>query len=697
LNTQELKLLISKGETEKVEFKKCTTEVSASVFESICSFLNRNGGKIYIGVLDSGEIIGVKSQTIENIKNSIYNQLNNIQFFNPTVYLPIDTIEIDNKKVLEIVVPESSQVHRYKNKVFDRIGSVDNDVTYNYQLIDNLHARKRKESSENEVLPQINISDFDEKTFRMVRQILSIHNQVHPWLFMSDEDLLKSAGFWRKDALRNCEGYVLAAVLLFGKEQTILTCLPHYRTDAIYRNVEFRRFLKPLVSDPDIRYNDRELITENLILAYSRLMNFVQRNLPDKFSLDEKNINRIDLRNIIFREIIANLLIHREFSSSFEAKFLIFSDKIITENWNKPLQFGNITIENWTSHTKNPLIAKVFRELKWVEELGSGKKNILKYASLYFDNQTITIKDEDKFVFEIDFEEFTPQDTPQVTPQDNLLNGGMLNERLQKLAKVMNGEMTREELMNALQISDKKNFRENYLIPALQNSWIEMTLPTKPNSRNQKYRKIILGGNNQVILGGKNDITPQVTPQVTPQDNLQDEGLLYDRLQKLVKVMNGEMTREELMNALQISDKKNFRENYIIPALQNSWIEMTLPTKPSSRNQKYRKIILGGKNQFILGGKNQFILGGKNDTTPQDTPQDNLQDEGLLYDRLQKLVKVMNGEMTREELMNALYISDKKNFRENYLNPALKKRWIKMTMPTKPTSRNQKYLRIKKI
>jgi len=53
-------------------------------------------------------------------------------------------------------------------------------------------------------------------------------------------------------------------------------------------------------------------------------MNFVQRNLPDKFSLDAKNLNRIDLRNLIFREIVANLLIHREFSSFYEAKFLIF-------------------------------------------------------------------------------------------------------------------------------------------------------------------------------------------------------------------------------------------------------------------------------------------------------------------------------------------------------------------------------------
>ncbi len=483
MNQTELKILIAKGESENVEFKKCSTEVSASVFETVCSFLNRNGGRIFLGISDNGQIVGINSQRVESIKHTIFNQLNNIQIFNPTIFLRIETIEVDDKTVLEIVVPESSQVHRYKSKVFDRVGSADNDITYNYQLIDNLYSRKRKESSENEVLPQITLSDFDEKTFRLVRQIISIHNSVHPWLLMSDDELLKSAGFWRKDSLRNCEGYVLAAVLLFGKEQTILSCLPHYRTDAIFRNIAYKRYLKPLPTDPDVRYDDREFITENLISAYSRLMNFVQRNLPDKFSLDEKNINRIDLRNIIFREIVANILIHREFSSAYEAKLLIFSDKIITENWNKPLQFGNIAIENWTSHTKNPLIAKVFRELKWVEELGSGKKNILKYSSLYFGNHVFTIKDEDKFIFEIDF---TPHDTPQDAMQDTM----QVTMQVETLLQVIIGEMSREELMTALSISDREYFRGFYIKPALELGLIEMTIPTKPNSKYQKYRKV---------------------------------------------------------------------------------------------------------------------------------------------------------------------------------------------------------------
>jgi len=73
--------------------------------------------------------------------------------------------------------------------------------------------------------------------------------------------------------------------------------------------------------------------------------------------------------------------------------------------------------------------------------------------------------------------QFTPQDGPQVTPQVKL----MLDR--------MKGEMSREELQQMLGLQDRKSFRERYLKPALEAGLIEMTLPDKPNSKLQKYRR----------------------------------------------------------------------------------------------------------------------------------------------------------------------------------------------------------------
>ena len=46
---------------------------------------------------------------------------------------------------------------------------------------------------------------------------------------------------------------------------------------------------------------------------------------------------------------------------------------------------------------------KVFREMKWAEELGSGKKNIKKFAPLYYDKYKIEIQNNEKFVFSITY------------------------------------------------------------------------------------------------------------------------------------------------------------------------------------------------------------------------------------------------------------------------------------------------------
>lgn len=71
-------------------------------------------------------------------------------------------------------------------------------------------------------------------------------------------------------------------------------------------------------------------------------------------------------------------------------------------------------------------------------------------------------------------------------------------------------------------------------------------------------------------------VTPQVAPQVTPQ------------VVRMIDVLKGEMTRDEIQNALGLKDRKSFRTRYLLPALAQGLIEMTIPGKPNSRLQKYR-------------------------------------------------------------------------------------------------------------
>lgn len=457
-----IKQLISQGETISIEFKKCTDSVSTSVYETVCSFMNRNGGEILMGVSDDGIIQGIKESSILDMLKNLANNLNNQELFYPTVFLLPEVIEVDGKKIVYVNIPESPQVHRYKNKVYDRIGDADKNITYNYHLVENLYLRKQKGSTENNVCPDLSMEDLDEATFNKARSHVAVYDTNHPWLSMSNEELLRSSGFWRRDSLENKEGFVLAVALLFGKELTVLNYCPFHRTDAVYRNMSYHHYLHPRPTDPDTRYDDRATICCNLIESYSRLMDFVKRNLPDKFALDEQSINRLDLRNMLFREIAANMLVHREYTNSFPSKFLIFSDRVITENWTKPMQSGDVTLDTLETHTKNPLITKVFREMRWVEELGSGKKNIRKYAPLYYNKYHLEIQNTEKFVFSI-----TYKDVEKESDGINTESGGIsgisdginthidgINQLITNLQKIK--VTTKAELIKVAQLIQEK-------------------------------------------------------------------------------------------------------------------------------------------------------------------------------------------------------------------------------------------------
>ena len=58
-----------------------------SVYETICAFLNRNGGDILLGVEDDGTIVVVNESAIDNQIKNFINVLNNIEIFNPVIFL----------------------------------------------------------------------------------------------------------------------------------------------------------------------------------------------------------------------------------------------------------------------------------------------------------------------------------------------------------------------------------------------------------------------------------------------------------------------------------------------------------------------------------------------------------------------------------------------------------------------------------
>ncbi len=93
----------------------------------------------------------------------------------------------------------------------------------------------------------------------------------------------------------------------------------------------------------------------------------------------------------------------------------------------------------------------------------------------------------------------------------------------------------------------------------------------------------------RVLLEPSEQGTPQVTPQGTPQGTEQGDG----HVAQLVIALTGELSRAELQAALELRDRHHFIASYLRPALEAGLIEMTIPDKPTSQNQRYRRTATG--------------------------------------------------------------------------------------------------------
>lgn len=118
-----------------------------------------------------------------------------------------------------------------------------------------------------------------------------------------------------------------------------------------------------------------------MISQREKLLEFGRKHLPDKFFLED-TINK-SLRNTIVREMVSNTLMHREFSSSYTAKFVIEKDRMYVENANRAAGDGYITVDNLEPNLKNPIIAAFFRNIGYADQLGSGVRNLFKYSKYY--------------------------------------------------------------------------------------------------------------------------------------------------------------------------------------------------------------------------------------------------------------------------------------------------------------------------
>ncbi len=373
---------IQAGEGISVEFKRCGSQPGQDTFETVCSFANRQGGSILLGVRDDGAVEGVPEASALNIERNISNVTSNPNLFNVSPLVEFERLrDSEDRLVIRVWVPMGPSLYTFKGAVYDRVADADVRVKSDAQVT-SMMARKRSYYSERTVYSWVTEDDLEMDLLDAVRDALRANDADHPWLSLSNGEFLRAARLFGRDQLTGERGFNLAAVALLGKEDTILDVMPLYRTDAVLRRVETDR------------YDDRLICRSNLVRAYDELVGFCEKWLPDSFVLDGGQ--RKSARDVIVRELVCNCLIHREFVSPHIARITIDREGIRTNNASRALFAGPVTLESLDPTPKNPIIANFFTQMGRSEELGSGTRNLYKFSRLYARKDPV-LEDGDQF------------------------------------------------------------------------------------------------------------------------------------------------------------------------------------------------------------------------------------------------------------------------------------------------------------
>lgn len=220
--------------------------------------------------------------------------------------------------------------------------------------------------------------------------------------------------------------------------------------------------------------------------GYESLIKAVNQVL-DKLNLENRTLTEITAKQrkeqrlwnaVALRESVINSMVHNDYTRETAPKFEIFDDRIeITSNGGIPHGLQQHEFFQGYTVPRNKELMRIFKDLDFVEQLGSGIPRILEaYGTEVFNFSENFLR----IILPSTAQPIpSPQVTPQVTPQDT--------PQVEELLKVFSGTHSRIELQQKIKLLDRENFRKNYLQPAINAGLVELTIPDKPTSRNQRY------------------------------------------------------------------------------------------------------------------------------------------------------------------------------------------------------------------
>ena len=453
LTEDELPLILAEGEGYKVEFKE---SINTDLGKELVAFANASGGRIFIGVDDRGTIVGCDRS------NAALSHIQDVAAScDPPVFVEIEKPSF--QPILVIHVSEGmNRPHRCQKGFYLRNGA---------------SSQKMSTADIGAYLQAEGRMLFDEQ----LRPELAWEEELDPKRL---ETYLSLSRLSKKDDLpsllynlgagdfRNGRFYLNNAGVLFFSKQPAARFIHTGVVCGLYKGRDKAVIL------------DRKEFTGSLTENVDAALVFLKQHLKLRFEITGAQAMRKEipeLPEVALREAIINAVTHRDyFEKGAQVMVEVFDDRVEISNPGglpkalPPEQFGKRSV------CRNPYIALLMYRCDYIEKMGSGIERI-RNALAQAGCRPAAINHEGYFI--ITFPRVSPpHETPHETPH--------ASPHVQKLLTLFRAgeELSRPEMMERLALKDRKSFMETYIQPALEEGFLEMTLPDKPKSVLQKYR-----------------------------------------------------------------------------------------------------------------------------------------------------------------------------------------------------------------
>ena len=456
------------AEATECDFKVALeTKKPKSWLKSVSAFSNGIGGTLFFGISDDREPIGLSDvqSDAETISRLIKERITPLPQFNLKPFVE------DNKNLLAIEVSSGrSTPYYYKaDGVMEAYVRVGNESVIAPDYIVNELILKGTNQSFDTLLTDALKRDY---SFTLLEATYLERTGLH---FESSDYI--SFGLANKNGFLTNAGKLMADQHIVYNSRIFCT-----RWNSLEKGSIF-----------DDALDDKEY-EGNLIYLLKSASDFIKNNSKVRFAKEAQyRVDKPDYAERAITEAIVNALIHRDYIVlGSEIHIDMFDDRL--EIVSPGGMFGGGTIQeydvyNIRSMRRNPVIADLFHRMKYMERRGSGLKKIISetemlpgYKTEFKPEFSSTAMD-----FKVTFKNLNYDPNLNDLVSDQVSDQVSPKDITQSILEFCVTEKNKQEICSFVGYKNLTYFTRKYLKPLILSGQLKMTIPDKPNSRNQKY------------------------------------------------------------------------------------------------------------------------------------------------------------------------------------------------------------------